>query len=105
MESKESAFEVVWPLGKTINEMLKVPDPVSDLSEKTICELSDYLFKAEEIFPQIRDVLKKRYPDIKFIDHTIFGNTHGKDESEVIKSLPEKLRAHGCDAVISGVGG
>jgi hypothetical protein len=71
----------------------------------TICELSDYGFRAEEIFPALEKLLKQKYPDIKFIDYTTFGNTHGSQEDEIIASLPEKLKKYGCGAVISGVGG
>jgi ABC-type amino acid transport substrate-binding protein len=78
---------------------------ISDLNGKTICEVSDYGFRSEEIFPVIRESLKKIYPDIKFVEYTNFPNTHASDEVQVIKSLPELLKAKGCDAVISGVGG
>ena len=101
----ESVYEVVWPLGKSAYEVVDVPDPVSNLNGKTICELWDWVFAGEEIFPKIREIMTKRYPDIKFVDYTVFGNTHGAKEAEVMASLPESLRQHGCDAVISGVGG
>jgi hypothetical protein len=32
-----------------------------------------------------------------------FGNTHGRDEREVVAALPERLKALGVDAVISGM--
>ena len=72
---------------------------------ETICEVSDYSFKAEDILPIVRESLSKQYPGIKFVQYPVFGNTHGADEARVIAELPEKLRQHGCDAVISGVGG
>lgn len=98
------AYETVWPLGRLAYEVAPVADRTPDLSGKTICELSDWLFRGEEIFPLIRDSLQKRYPGISFIDYTSFGNTHGPKEAEVITALPELLRQGGCDAVISGVG-
>jgi len=76
-----------------------------DLNGLTICELSDYGFKGEEIFPMLRELLKHRYPDIRFVEYTMFGNTHGAQEEEMIATLPETLRKYGCNAVISGVGG
>jgi len=33
-----------------------------------------------------------------------FGSTHGGDEREVMRALPEKLKKLGADAVISGMG-
>jgi hypothetical protein len=53
----------------------------------------------------VRESLRRQYPGIKFVEYTEFGNTHGSTEAEVIKTLPETLKAHGCDGVISGVGG
>jgi hypothetical protein len=101
----EPYYSVVWPLGKLAYQPVNLKPRPADLNGLTIGELSDYGFKAEEIFPLIRKLLKQRYSDIKFIEYTNFGNTHGSHEDEVIAALPEKLRAHGCGAVISGVGG
>jgi hypothetical protein len=95
---------VVWPLGKlALEPMVLKPRPV--LNNITICELSNYSFRAEEIFPIIRESLRQRFPDIKFIEYPVFGNTHGTQEVEVIAGLPEKLQRYGCNAVISAVGG
>jgi hypothetical protein len=102
---QESLYKVVWPLGKTLALTVKLAPRVSDLRNKTICEISDYGFRSEEIFPLVRELLAQRYPGVKFVEYTNFGNTHGPDETEVIATLPEKLRAYNCDAVISGVGG
>ena len=100
-----TGYEVVWPLGKIVSEQVTLAPRSAGLSGKTIGELSDYGFRAEEIFPLIRASLSKRYPGIKFVEYTAFGNTHGPQEAEIIATLPEKLREYGCDAVISGVGG
>jgi len=78
---------------------------ISDLNGKTVCELSDYGFRAEEIFPIVRESLLKLYPGIKFIEYHVFGNIHGSEEAQVIANLPDQLHQHGCEAVISGVGG
>jgi hypothetical protein len=98
-------YEVVWPLGKRVSEKVTLAPRIADLRDKTVCELSDYGFRAEEIFPLIRASLSKRYPGIKLVEYASFGNTHGPRETEIIANLPEKLRLYGCDAVISGVGG
>lgn len=102
---REPRYEVVWPLGKLAYQTLSLAPRVSDLRDKTVCELSDWLFRAEEVFPMIRQLLQKQYPGSKFVDYTTFGNTHGPKESEVIAALPELLRKHRCDIAISGVGG
>jgi hypothetical protein len=101
----EYAYEVVWPLGKSAyREALPTRGQISDLSGKTICELWDGLFRGEELFPILREALPKRYPGIKFVDYTAFGNTHGPNEAEVIANLPDLLHKHRCDVVISAMG-
>jgi hypothetical protein len=102
---QESGYQVVWPLGKSTAQMVKLAPRLPDLKGKTICELSDYGFRAEEIFPLVRKALTQRYTGIKFVEYPYFGNTHGPQETEIIAGLAETLHRYGCDAVISGVGG
>ncbi|MFC1965325.1 hypothetical protein ACFLWI_00005 [Chloroflexota bacterium] len=101
---KELKYEVVWPLGKLAGPILPSRPGLNDLKGKTICELSDYNFRAWEVFPIVRESLQKRYPSIKFVDYSVFGNLHGPKERELVAALPGLLREQGCDAVISGVG-
>ncbi|MBI2906634.1 MAG: hypothetical protein HYX92_03140 [Chloroflexi bacterium] len=100
----EPVYEVVWPLGRLVYETLPLAHRCPDLAGKTVCELWDWLFRGGEIFPAIREVLSSRYPDIKFVEHTVFGDTRGAREREVVAALPDLLHKHGCDAVISGIG-
>ena len=102
---REPGYKVVWPLGELAYQVPSLGPRVSDLKGKTVCELSDWIFRAEEVFPMIRELLLGQYPSIKFIEYSVFGNTHGPKEAEVIAALPDRLHKHGCDAVISGVGG
>lgn len=102
---EEPIYKVVWPLGKLEYKTVALKSRISDFKGKIICELSDYGFRAEEIFPILRESLRKIYPEVKFVEYPTFGNTHGSDESKVIENLPELLTKVGCDAVISGVGG
>jgi hypothetical protein len=97
-------YEVVWPRGKKIVEITPVAKRLDTLQGKTICELWDWMFRGEEIFPVLERELAKRYPGIKIINYRVFGSTHGKDEAETIAALPSKLKEQGCDAVVSGVG-
>ena len=100
----EPSYEVLWPLGKLAWDTAIIKHSISDLTGKTIGELSDYGFRAEEIFPIIRNKLREEYPDIKIVEYPVFGNTHGSKEAEVIANLPALLKEYGCDAVISGIG-
>lgn len=100
----EPVYEVVWPLGRSVYETIPPASRPPDLEGKTVCELWERLFRGDEIFPIIRQSLSKRYPGIKFVDYDVFGDTHGTKQRELIAALPDMLRQHGCDAVISGVG-
>ena len=102
---REIGYQVVWPLGKLAYQNVALKPRIADLNGKTICELSDFIFRSEEIFPIVREELRKIYPRVKFIEYSQFGNTHGSTEAEVIRTLPAMLKEHGCDGVISGVGG
>lgn len=101
---REPLYRVVWPLGKLAYQTPPLAPRLSDLKGKTLGELSDYRFRAEEIFPMIRELLRKRYPGIKFVEYSVFGNTHSPKEEEVIAALPDLLYKHGCNTVISGIG-
>jgi hypothetical protein len=101
---EKPSYEVVWPLGRLAAEPLAPSAPIPDLTGKTVGELWDGLFRGDEMFHIIREKLRQRYPGIKFVDHTVFGSTHGKDETRVIENLPGELRKHGCDLAISAVG-
>lgn len=100
----ESAFEVVWPLGKAAYAARAPNARLADLNGKTIGELWDYLFRGEEIFPIVRALLRARFPGIKFVTYDVFGNVHGPRQRELLAHAPELLRQHGCDAVISAIG-
>jgi hypothetical protein len=69
-----------------------------DLNGKTIGEISNRLWEADRIFPRIRELLKQRYPDIRFVPYTEFPShaDHLQDNEE----LPNQILAKGVDAVI-----
>ncbi len=100
----EPKYAVVWPLGRRDLKPLRVQGPIADLRGKTVGQLWDRLFRGDEIFAVIREKLQERYPDVKFVSYDVFGNIQGPDEPDVIAALPELLRRHGCDVVITGIG-
>lgn len=100
----QPVYEVVWPLGKSVYEIIPPADRSKDLSGKTVCELWDQIFRGDEMFPVIREALSKRYHGIKFVDHTNFGHISGPQQRKIVAALPQLLKKHGCDAVIAGVG-
>jgi ABC-type amino acid transport substrate-binding protein len=69
-----------------------------NLNGKTIGEISNSLWEANRIFPRIRELLKARYPDIKFVPYTEFPS-HA-DHIQDNEQLADMVLAKGCDAVI-----
>lgn len=104
MNQPECTYDVVWPLGKSHWDK-RDPNPgLGDLNGKTIGEIWDRVFRGEEIFPAIRAALKQRYPGVRIVEYDTFGDTHGVNQKQVLDELPDVLRKHQVDAVISGVG-
>ena len=98
-------YEVVYPLGKSTNNEEPVASRLSTLDDVTIAGLSNHKFGSELTFEVLEKALIRRFPRLKILSHTEFGNTYGRSESEVIKALPGKLKTLKVDAVISGNGG
>lgn len=97
-------YDVLWPLARKPKGAQSTAKGLGDLSGKTVAELWDFIFRGEVIYPAIRELLRARYPGIKFIEYAEFGNTHGPKQREIVAGLADKLRALGADAVISGIG-
>ncbi|MFC1862177.1 hypothetical protein ACFLX6_02700 [Chloroflexota bacterium] len=95
-------YEVISPLGRSVKPVKSL---APRLEGKTICELKNQDLGAIVTFDLIEEALPRRYPGVKFVSYTEFGNTHDHlHEQEVINALPAKLKEYGCDAVISGNG-
>ena len=100
----EPRYEVLWPLSrKTVAARPGAPR-VADLNGKVICELWDFNFRGETIYPLVREYIKARYPQTTFVEYSNFGNFHGAKAESVISQLPDQLRSRNCDAVIIGIG-
>ena len=102
--AREPGFDVVWPLSRRSVETTAAASRLPDLNGKTVCELWDVIFRGEIIYPLIREYIKAKYPGVKFVDYSAFGNVYGPREHSVIADLPDKLRQHGADAAIVGIG-
>jgi hypothetical protein len=101
----EPTYRVVWPLGRSTSTAVESKPRIADLRGKTIAHLSHGGFRDQEIRPIVEEVLAKRYPDIRFVSHDVFGNFHdARNGPAVLASLPEKFAEHGVDAVITGIG-
>ena len=100
----ETRYEALWPLARrAVTDSAGAPR-VPDLNGKTICELWDVIFRGETIYPQIREHIRARFPAAKFVEYSEFGNFYGPHGDRITEELPAKLKAHGCDAAIVGIG-
>ena len=68
--------------------------PFGRLEGKTVAFLWDYMFRGDEIWPELKKGLAARYPTIRFIDYDVFGSTHGADEHRILATLPERIPIH-----------
>ena len=41
---------------------------------------------------------------MRFVNYDEFGSTHGDEEQKILAALPDKLKALGVDAIVSGMG-
>ena len=72
---------------------------LSELTGKTICELSNGAWGDDRTFPLIRELLQKQFPTVKIIPYTQFPVGGDKvDIDEIGKIVNDK----GCQAAIIG---
>lgn len=100
---EKGTYEVVWPRGRQAVGRFRPARRLDTLEGKTIGELSNRIFRADEVFPLVEKELSSRYPGINFINYDVFDSAHGR-EDRVMEELPGMLKQDKCDAVISGVG-
>jgi len=91
------SLEVYDPSGTVEITQLYAPR-LTDLSGKTICELSDLAWEDRRTFPLIRELLQKRFPDLKIIPYTEFPGIYGVEADVLAEAIGEK----GCDGAIVG---
>jgi hypothetical protein len=100
----EQAYSVYWPRGRKTATILPLSPRLDTLEGKTVAFLWDYIFRGDEIFPMLQKKLSERFANMRFVNYDEFGSTHGDEEQKILASLPDKLRALGVDAVVSGMG-
>jgi hypothetical protein len=104
--AQEAQFDVVWPLGLSRVDEVAVNERPHDLSGRTVAFIWDWLFKGPEIFEIVRERLSATYSDVRFIDHSVFGNIHGTDAEEKanLGAMADRLREHDVDVAVVAVG-
>ena len=102
--NQDGYYEVFWPRGPRQMKNKQLAPRLATLEGKTVAQLWDFLFQGDKVFAALEEGLKARYPGVRFVSWREFGNTHCKDERQVLADLPRKLRELGADAAISGLG-
>lgn len=98
-------YEVVYPVGIRAVQDRPVAAPLPDLNGMVIGELWNHGFRGDETFPIIEEIIKEKYPDVRFVSYKDFGNFHDPTfEAKMMADLPNKLKKFGVDAVIVGNG-
>ena len=105
MSDKENDgyYEAYWPRGVRQQRTRALAPRLQSLEGKTVAQLWDYLFKGDQVFELLDEGLKARFPGVRFVSWREFGSTHGGEEKEALAALPERFKALGVDAVISGM--
>ena len=103
-QSIEAQYEVVWPGSRRADNEIAPTLPLPDLNGKVIAEIWDRVFRGDEMFPHVREVIRRRFPRVAFVPHEEFGDIFGWNERQVLEQLPQLLRKHRIDAAIVGVG-
>ncbi len=104
MLGMEPTYDVVWPRSPRGVQPPRTVERPDGLDGRRVAFLWDHLFRGDELFPILQRELVARYPDVEIVGYEEFGNTHGRDEKEMIDRLPDALRTRGVDAVVSGMG-
>jgi len=104
-DAAEIKYRVVCPLGRETVQGITLAPRLDTLEGKTVCELWNMLFRGDMLFSELERLLAEQYPGVKFVGPDQFGYTHGGHEEETMASLADNLAKHGCDAVVSSVGG
>ena len=96
-------YDVVWPKAPMATARRPLsPRLVDGLAGRRIGFLWDYLFRGEELFPALAEVLRSHGAEV--VSYDAFGNLHGPHEARLVGEIPSVIAARGIDAVVSGVG-
>ena len=102
-------YEVVSPLGEPVIESRRVGRYFDTLNGKTVGEIWNEEMRGDLTFPIIREMLSKRYPDVKVIPFTelpssILNVQSPEEMTKRLEAVRNALIEKGCDAVITAQG-
>ena len=101
--SNDGYYEAYWPRTPRQTGIKPLAPRHKSLEGKTVAFVWDYIFRGDEIFAHLEEGLKARYPGIRFVSYTQFGNVHAGTEREALAKLPQQLKDLKVDAVVCGM--
>jgi len=105
----DNEIKVISPLGGKKVQKGTLAKKLDTLNGKTVCELWNGDFKGDFTFPIYRELLKERFPEVRFVPYTEFPYSSIRGTPAHQRELEERMVAlakeKGCDAVITGNGG
>ena len=99
---------VISPLGVQVVDQKTISPRLPDLAGKTVGEIWNGVFKGDATFPVLREMFRRRFPDMKIVPYTEFPFFPGDDrphaQQEVARQIAALAQEKGCDAIVSGNG-
>ena len=102
MADRQVALEVYNPTGVVETTLLHAPR-LDTLEGKTICELSNYSWEHNRVFPMVREALQKQFPTAKLLPYDELLSS--RSELENFEHVSKVVKEKGCQAVITGMAG
>ena len=103
------AYQVVWPSSRVYVPDVHLAPRVKDLNSAVILELNHMHYRGVEIFPILREELKRRYPGITIIPWATLGdfrdirNFNGYEASKW-PGMGDFIKRNRITAAIGGMG-
>ncbi len=106
MAESNVRFEVVSPVGEPKAQPEPQPTKITDFRGKTIGQVWNAEFRADQVFTALTELLKKRFPDIEVVSWNELPTTQQRmDINKNMEDLRQAYLQKGCDAVITATGG
>ncbi len=106
MAESNVKFEVVSPIGEPKAQPEPQATKITDFKGKTIGQVWNAEFRANQVFTALTELLKKRFPYIEVVSWTELPTTQQRmDINKNMEDLRQAYLQKGCDAVITATGG
>jgi len=99
-------FEVVSPIGQPKSQPEPPSTRITDFKGKTIGQVWNAEFRADQVFTALTELLKQRFSDIEVVSWNELPTTQQRmDTGKNMEDLRQAYLQKGCDAVITATGG